>query len=65
MATQPFAEQMVEKLEATLLNKAGNDVLEYELGGRQLKKYSFSEIETLRRKYKSEVAAAKKPSRKI
>ncbi len=59
MATPTFAEQMVEKIEAMLLGKADNDVAEYEIAGRQLKKYSFGELEKLRRKYKAEVQAEK------
>lgn len=55
-----FAEHMVEKLQSVLLSKASNDVLEYEIGGRQLKKYSFGELEQMRRKYKNEVVAEKR-----
>ncbi|PHO10321.1 hypothetical protein CPG37_04545 [Malaciobacter canalis] len=58
--TKTFAEQMVEKLEAVLLGKASNDVLEYEIGGRQLKKYPFTEIMKLRDRFKREVVAEKK-----
>ncbi len=50
-----FAAQMVTKLEAVLLGKADNDVLEYEIGGRQLKKYTFGDLENMRKKYKAEV----------
>lgn len=55
-----FAEQMVDKLEAVLLGKASHDVLEYEIGGRQLKKYPFTEIMQLRDRFKREVAAEKR-----
>ncbi|WP_108062693.1 hypothetical protein [Poseidonibacter lekithochrous] len=60
-----FAEQMVEKLQAILLGKADNDVLEYEIGGRQLKKYSFDELERMRSKYRNEVAAEKRTTRQV
>lgn len=61
MATTPtFAEQMVEKLETVLLGKASNDVLEYEINGRKLSKYPFSEIVKLRNQFKSEVASEKR-----
>ncbi|DAB40797.1 MAG TPA: hypothetical protein CFH81_00375 [Sulfurovum sp. UBA12169] len=71
---QTFAEQMVAKIEAVLLKKADNDVLEYEINGRQLKKYTFGDLEILRQKYKKEVAAEKaaanleagiKPNRRV
>ena len=52
-----FAFQMLTKIEAVLLNKADNDVAEYEIAGRQLKKYSFEELQKLRRQYKGEVKA--------
>lgn len=55
-----FAEQMLEKLQAVLLGKASNDVLEYEIGNRQLKKYSFTELVQLRDRFKREVSAEKK-----
>ena len=58
--TKTFAEQMVDNLQAVLLNKASNDVLEYEIKGRQLKKYSFVEIDDLRKRYKKEVLAEKR-----
>lgn len=57
MAEPTFAQQMLTKIEAMLLGKADNDVSEYEIAGRQLKKYSFSELQTLRRQYKGEVKA--------
>ena len=57
MAEPTVASQMLEKIESLLLGKADNDVMEYEIGGRQLKKYSFSELQTLRRQYKGEVKA--------
>ena len=59
MAEPTFATQMLEKIEAMLLGKADNDVAEYEIAGRQLKKYSFGELENLRKKYKAEVQAEK------
>lgn len=59
MAENTFATQMVEKLETVLLGKASNDVLEYEIGGRKLKKYSMGDLEVMRSKYKKEVAAEK------
>ena len=46
-----FAEQMLEKIESVLLGKADNDILEYEIGGRQIKKIPFSELEIMRQKY--------------
>jgi len=59
LAEPTFATQMLEKIEAMLLGKADNDVAEYEIAGRQLKKYSFGELENLRKKYKAEVQAEK------
>lgn len=57
--TPTFAEEMVQKIEDVLRGKASNDVLEYEIGGRQLKKYNFADLEIMRQKYKREVAAEK------
>ena len=57
MAETTFAAQMLEKIEAVLLGKASNDVAEYEIAGRSLKKYSFSELQNLRKQYKGEVKA--------
>ncbi len=59
MADQTFAEQMVEKIEAALLGKADNDVLEYMINGRQIKKYALGELEAMRQKYKREVQQEK------
>jgi len=59
LAEPTFAAQMLGKIEAMLLGKADNDVAEYEIADRQLKKYSFGELENLRRKYKAEVQAEK------
>ena len=50
-----FAKQMLIKIEAMLLGKADSDVSEYEIAGKQLKKYSFDELQRLRRQYKGEV----------
>lgn len=58
--TPTFAEQMLSKIETVLLGKASNDVLEYEIGNRQLKKYEFSELVQLRDRFKREVAAEKR-----
>lgn len=74
--TEPtFAAQMLTKIEAMLLGKADNDVAKYEIAGRSLEKYSFSELQTLRRQYKGEVkseqvaadlaAGLGNPSRKV
>ena len=70
-----FAQQMLIKIEAMLLGKADNDVAKYEIAGRSLEKYSFSELQTLRRQYKGEVkseqvaadlaAGLGNPSRKV
>jgi len=70
-----FAEQMLIKIEDMLLGKADNDVAKYEIAGRSLEKYSFSELQTLRRQYKGEVkseqvaadlaAGLGNPSRKV
>lgn len=57
MAEPTFAQQMLTKIEAMLLGKADNDVAKYEIAGRSLEKYSFSELQTLRRQYKGEVKA--------
>lgn len=57
MAELTFAAQMLKKVEAVLLSKADNDVAEYEIAGRQLKKYSFEELQNLRKQYKGEVKA--------
>ncbi|RXJ86942.1 hypothetical protein [Arcobacter sp. CECT 8985] len=57
MAT--FAEEMVTKLETVLLGKASNDVLEYEVGSRKLKHYTFTELVQMRDRFKREVAADK------
>jgi hypothetical protein len=45
---------MIIKIEAVLLGKADNDVAEYEIAGRKLSKYSFAELEKMRRTYKAE-----------
>lgn len=70
-----FAAQMVIKIEAVLLGKADNDVAEYEIAGRKLSKYSFGELEKMRRTYKAEAkneqiqadlaAGLGNPSRKV
>ena len=52
-----FAQQMLTKIEAMLLGKADNDVAKYEIAGRSLEKYSFAELQKLRRQYKGEVKA--------
>ena len=52
-----FAQQMLTKIEAVLLGKADNDVSEYQVSGKQLKKYSFDELQKLRKQYKGEVKA--------
>lgn len=52
-----FAQQMLTKIEAMLLGKADNDVAKYEIAGRSLEKYSFEELQKLRRQYKGEVKA--------
>lgn len=57
MAEPTFAAQMLEKIEAMLLGKADNDVAKYEIAGRSLEKYSFSELQKLRKQYKGEVKA--------
>ncbi|WP_294964526.1 hypothetical protein [Sulfurimonas sp.] len=57
MAEPTFAQQMLTKIETMLLGKADNDVAKYEIAGRSLEKYSFSELQTLRRQYKGEVKA--------
>jgi len=46
---------LLSKIEAILEGKADNDVLEYEIGGRQLKKYAFSELIEARNFYRGEV----------
>jgi hypothetical protein len=75
LAGPTFAAQMLTKIEAMLLGKADNDVAKYEIAGRSLEKYSFGELENLRKKYKAEVQAEKiqedlanglgNPSRKV
>jgi len=55
-----FASEILEKIEKILLGKADNDIAEYEIAGRSLKKYSFSELIKLRDKFKREVEAEKK-----
>ena len=57
MAEPTFEQQMLTKIEAMLLGKADNDVAKYEIAGRSLEKYSFNELQTLRRQYKGEVKA--------
>jgi len=52
-----FAQQMLTKIEAMLLGKVDNDVAEYEIAGRALKKYSFNELQNLRKQYKGEAKA--------
>lgn len=54
-----FAVQMVIKIEAVLLGKADNDVLEYEIAGRQLKKTPFADLEKMRKTYKAEAKREK------
>ena len=52
-----FAQQMLTKIETMLLGKADNDVAKYEIAGRSLEKYSFPELQKLRKQYKGEVKA--------
>ena len=53
MAT--FAEQMVEKIESVMLDRAAADVQEYELAGRKMVKIPLAELLTLRERFKGEV----------
>jgi len=53
------AEITLGKIESLIQGKADNDAQEYSIAGRQLKKYSFNELLSLRDYYKKEVAKEK------
>lgn len=53
------AEIMLTKIEAVLEGKADSDVMEYEINGRSLKKFSFRELRDIREEYKAEAAREK------
>ena len=53
------AQIMLSKIESLLQGKADSDVAEYEVGGRSLKKLSWSELKMARNDYKAEVAREK------
>jgi hypothetical protein len=51
------ARTMLDAIEAVLENRAGADVAQYSIAGRQVIKIPIPELITLRNKYKAEVAA--------
>ena len=55
-----FASELLEKVENLLLGKADSDIESYSIAGRDLKKYSFSELMKLRDKLKREIEAEKR-----
>jgi len=49
------AEQILENIEAVLLNKATADNLSYTVAGRSLSKYSWAELQDMRTHYQAEL----------
>lgn len=50
-------EQALENIEAVLLGKATKDNYSYSIAGRQLSKYSWTELSDMRTKYRQELLA--------
>lgn len=57
--SRSHSEIMLAKIESLLSGKADSDVAEYEIGGRSLKKLSFSELVDARNYYRAEVLREK------
>lgn len=60
--SRSHSEIMLAKIESLLSGKADSDVAEYEIGGRSLKKLSFSELVDARNYYRAEVLREKQQS---
>lgn len=55
--------KMLDAVEAVLQNKASNDVLEYEIEGRKLRRYDFADLVALRDRLKAEVVAEERAAK--
>lgn len=55
-AVQSFAERVLPKIEAVLDQRASSDMLEYQVAGRMLKKWTPEQLWDMRRKLRTELA---------
>lgn len=55
-AKQGFAEAVLPKIEAVLANRASSDILEYQIAGRMLKKWTPEQLMKLRTQLRTELA---------